>query len=810
MNASALEKINIIEYSHTVAGAYCGKLLADLGANVIKVEPLTGDSAREAGPFPGTKSHPEKSALFLYLNTSKRGITLDLKIHEDLIQFKKLLQWADILIDDHMPDHLDGLGLEGDTLLQLNPALIITAITPYGRTGPRANIKGDELTLTHAGGLGNLLPARSVNVDRAPVKPGGFPVGYHGGISAAIAALSAFMTKEKSGSGQIVDVSLQEVIINLVAPVVASNRYHQTTWNRVPDRPPAMGRMETSDGYVILNAVDDHHFRNFRKLMGNPPWAASDAWDDRGFRTHHLMDIAPMMENWMRQQKKKDIHLNAAEKGIPIGPVNTAKDVLEHPQYAARQYFVEVDHPVAGKFRYPGWPYKMSVSPPRISRPAPLLGQHNEEVFAEILPNTKPKERGNPSGGSMEQAYPLKGIRVLDFSWVWAGPYACMLLASLGAEVIKIEGHKRTDILRRTYPWPLPEPAPIKCPINQGMSYNQVNMNKKSLTLDLSKDKGKALARKLAAKSDIVLDNMRPGAMEKLGLGYEQLRKIRPDIIVIASSSQGLGGPYTHHLGFATIHHGIGGGTYITGYPDDHPSHGASGDVDILNATTTAFSAIAAIIHRSFTGQGQFIDYSQSEGVSSIIGEQLLGYEMTGIIPERMGNTHPHFAPHNVYRCWGVDRWLAVEIHSDEEFTVLAEIIGQSNLADDPKFKDMASRKTNESKLDTLIEAWTQERDRDWMAETLCKAGLMAAPSREGRDIYADPHLKHRDSFLHIQHPELGGLDLVAPPWKFSNFKIPQTHAPLLGEHNHYVLSELMGLSKMEIDTLRKEEIISK
>ena len=204
--------------------------------------------------------------------------------------------------------------------------------------------------------------------------------------------------------------------------------------------------------------------------------------------------------------------------------MNTAKDVFEHPQYAARQYFVEVDHPVAGKYRYPGWPYKMSVSPPQVSRPAPLLGQHNDEILKEILPNIKSKESGNLSNVSLEQSYPLKGIRVLDFSWVWAGPYACMLLASLGAEVIKIEGHKRTDILRRTYPWPLPEPAPIKCPLNQGMSYNQVNMNKKSLTLDLSKDEGKALARRLASISDIVLDNMRPGAMEKLGLGYIALR----------------------------------------------------------------------------------------------------------------------------------------------------------------------------------------------------------------------------------------------------------------------------------------------
>ena len=183
---------------------------------------------------------------------------------------------------------------------------------------------------------------------------------------------------------------------------------------------------------------------------------------------------------------------------------------------------------------------------------------------------------------------------------------------------------------------------------------------------------------------------------------------------------------------------------------------------------------------------------------------------MTGNIPERMGNAHPSFAPHNVYQCWGVDRWLAIEIHTDDEFAVLAKIIGQPNLSDDPKFNDMASRKTHEKDLDAIIEAWTRERDRDWMAETLTLAGLMAAPSREGRDIYADPHLKDRDSFMHIRHPELGDLDLIAPPWKFSNFKIPKNHAPLLGEHNDYVLGELLGLSEMEINKLREEDIISR
>jgi len=804
MPENALTGLRVVEYAEMVSGPYCGKLLADLGADVIKVEPPSGDPARAAGPFPNDETDPEKSALFLYLNTSKRGVTLDLARAEDLGRFKQLLAQADILIDNHRPSHLEDLGLSWEALHALNPALVYVSITPYGRTGPRAGQPGDELTLLHAGGLANMLPARSVNIDRPPVKLGGHMAGYHGGIAAALASLAAaFGREEDNGAGQLIDISMQDVIINLIAPPITGTRYHRTTWNRVPDRPPAMGRMETSDGYVILGAADDHHFRAVRELMGWPSWAAGDEWDDMHYRHHHLMDIAPQMEDWMRRQKKEDIHQKAAKKRIPIGPIRSAKDVMESVQYEARNYFVEVEHPQAGKHRYAGWPYRMSASPPNVSRPAPLLGQHNDEIF----PNVEPRPAApapTDSGGRL----PLKGIRVLDFSWVWAGPYACMLLGDLGAEVIKIEGHRRTDLTRRSFPWPLAEPEPLRVPANQGLSFNSVNMNKKSLTLDLSRDEGRALALRLAAKSDVVLDNMRPGVMIKMGLGYEGLIKVRPDIVVLNSSSRGLGGPETEFLGFATIHGAIGGAAYLAGYPDDHPTHGSAGDVDIMNAMTSAFAVVAALNHRRRTGQGQFIDFSQCEGVSSIIGEYLLSYEMTGRIPERMGNAHPRYAPHAVYPCWGVDRWLAIEVHSDAEFAALLKVMGRPELAQDPRFFNMEARKKNEAELDRLIGEWTRQRDRDWMVGEFVQAGVMAAPSRDAMDIYADRHLRARGSIVGVEHPELGLLELIGPQWRMSGHQTPRRHAPLLGQDNRYVLGDILGLSDQEIEALRQDDLI--
>lgn len=402
---------------------------------------------------------------------------------------------------------------------------------------------------------------------------------------------------------------------------------------------------------------------------------------------------------------------------------------------------------------------------------------------------------------------PLQGVRVADFCWVWAGPYSTMLLATLGAEVIKVEGHNRTDTTRRSVVWPLPDATPTEVPPNQGLSLNIVNMSKKSLTLDLTKPEGVPLAKRLVAMSDIVVDNMRAGSMERLGLGYEELRKVKPDIIVLSSSSRGQKGPEKDYAGYATIHHAVGGGAYITGYPDDAPCH-STGDVDLMNATTTAYAALAALYHREQTGEGQFIDYSQCEGVSSLIGELLLGYEMNRQIPERMGNAHPEYAPHNVYQCWGVNRWLALEVHSDEEFATLAKVIGRSELAEDARFASMASRKKNEAELDQMIEKWTRQRDRDWMVNEFCRAGLAAAPSRDWRDLYADPHLQARRAFTTVNHPEIGKLELVGVPWKMSNYETALGYAPLLGEHNDYVLRELLGLSQAEVDDLRRKDAI--
>ena len=792
----------VIELAEGVAGPYCGKLLADLGADVIKVEPPAGDRARRAsGDDPAKTLDPEGSPLFLYCNTSKRGIVLDLDDDGDRETFAALLADAAVLIADRAPP------------VETPADLIVAAITPYGLKGPRAAAPAGELTLTHGGGLVNQMPARSRDIDRAPVTLGGHQAGYHGGLVAALAVAALLYERRRGGAGARVDVSIQDVMVSLVAPLLASARYHGTTWSRVPDRPPAMGRLKTSDGYVILNAFDDHHFELFRELMGNPSWCEGDEWKDMAYRSHHLMEIAPQVDAWALEQKRDDLYHSAARLGIPVGPIHDAADVMAYAQYAARDYFVDVAHPRAGTKRYAGWPYRMGASQPRVSRPAPLLGEHSAEIRSELNGGaagarpTVSSSGADAAAAPAKPALPLEGIRVAEFAWVWAGPYAGVLLSALGAEVIKIEGPKRLDLTRRSVIWPRAEEAPQKIGPDAGLIFNTMNLNKRSLTLDLSQPEGRELALRLAAECDVIYDNMRPGAMVKLGLDHENLRRTNPELIVASSSGRGHGGPETEYLGYAMVHQGVAGGAYISGYPDDHPTH-SGGDVDVMNAITLAFSVVAALHHRDRTGEGQFIDYSQCEGVSSLLGEVLLEHEMTGEIPERAGNSHRSSAPHNVYRCWGVDRWLAIEVHSNEEFGRLAATMGRPDLAEDPRFAAAAARKQNEGELDQIIGAWTRERDRDWLARELLGAGVAAAPSRDARDLYADSHLRARGSFVTVEHPEWGDLELVGPPFRIEGRDLSPRRAPLLGEHTDAILGGLLGLSSGELADYRRRRIV--
>lgn len=398
----------------------------------------------------------------------------------------------------------------------------------------------------------------------------------------------------------------------------------------------------------------------------------------------------------------------------------------------------------------------------------------------------------------------LKGIRVADFSWVWAGPLATLLLSFMGAEVIKIESRKRIDQTRHGS-------------ITTGDSFsnfdaspifNNANLNKKGVTIDLSRPEGAELAKRIVAVSDVAIENMRSGVMDKLGLGYKELVKVKPDIVMLSSSGFGSSGPYREYAGYAPIFAAFGGLAHLTGYEDGAPNT-MSGVMDLRVGTVSAFAILAALIHRQKTGEGQYIDVSSTECISTLVGPQLMEYTMNKRSPQRTGNQDAIMAPHNCYRCKGNDKWISIAVATDEEWNALCRVMGDPAWTREEDFSDGVSRWKHRAKLDEHMGRWTINHTHYEVMEMLQRAGVAAMPSFNAEEILSDPHIKARGVIGEVDHPVLGRKVVLNPSWKHSETPARIHKAsPLLGEDNEEVFGGLLGMSKEEMKKLEEQQII--
>lgn len=401
---------------------------------------------------------------------------------------------------------------------------------------------------------------------------------------------------------------------------------------------------------------------------------------------------------------------------------------------------------------------------------------------------------------------PLEGVRIADFTWVWAGPAGTELLAYLGAEVIKIESETRLDSARRN---PFRTGVEIP-PVNQNINFNALNHNKRGITLDLTKPKGKELLFKLIAKSDVLTHNFSGGAMERMGFSYAEVTKVRPDIIYVGMSGFGSSGPMKQYRGYDPIFAALSGMTDLIGYPDSPPQRtGIAGMYDISNGAALAFATIAALEYRARTGEGQFIDLSQWEIANCLAGDAFMDYFMNGRRASRTGNYDQYWAPHNCYRCKGVDKWVSIAVTNEEEWQAFCRAMGRPKWAKDERFSNAFNRLQNQQELDKLISEWTILYSNYEATEILQKAGIAAFPSMSHEDLANDRHLNERGAFITIDHPEMGKRTYLTPPWRLSATPAEITkHAPLLGEDNEYVFCELLGLSIEEFAILVGENVI--
>ncbi|MSQ47651.1 MAG: CoA transferase [Deltaproteobacteria bacterium] len=802
-----LEGVRVLELGNMVSAAYAAKLMADLGAEVIKVEEPQGDLARQRGPFPGGTPHLEKSGLYLALNTNKRSVTIDLRQSQGQERLRQLVTNAEIVIHNYPPAQMAALGIDYQTFRAFNPRLVMCSVTPFGLTGPHKDYHAHEITMAHGGGWAWLSPGALEDPALPPLKAFGHHADFQGALAAATATLGAYYQALVSGNGEHIDLSVQAY----VASFLEQNFIYYTYMGKVASRLGQRllypwGMYKAKDGLIFLVIPEPDQWTRLVELMGNPEWGSWEIFQDGFMRAENWDVLKPYLDEWIKEWTIRDLWKAGQERRICFAPVFTMAQLPEQEQLRAREFFVDVTHPQAGTLTYLGAPYQLHDPWWNIRRPAPLLGEHNSEISSpEFQVSSVQPLAASPQPLTPSPRLPLAGVRVADFTWVWAGPFAAMHLAHLGAEVIKIESHSRPDLARR-----LPMvPTGMEPHVNRSGYFNQWSQGKKSLLLNLGKPEGIAIAKQLIAQSDVVIENFATGVMEQLGLGYEVLKQIKPDIIMASICGYGHTGPQSKYMGYGPAVAPLTGLSSLSGYADGPPRELGLSYGDPNAGINAAVAVCAALAARQRTGKGQAIDVSLWEAVAALVPEGWMDYAMNKTQPPRMGNRDLWMSPHNCFRCAGEDEWVTIACGTEDEWQVFCKAIGHPQLVTDPRFRTAADRKAHEDELETLMTAWTTLRGKWDVTRILQAVGVAAFPSMNSKDLVDDPHLNERGFFTRLPHPEVGVQTHTGIPWRLSNGPNGvRKPAPLLGEDTDTVMRDILHCSDEEIAKFKEQKVL--
>ena len=745
---SALTGIRIVELAESVAGEYCGKLLADFGAEVIKIERPGGSPTRAMAPLVGDGGGPERSAVFAYVNTNKRSVQVVAEVLDSLIAS------ADAVIGE-----LSVCDLAGD-----HPGVVFCSVTPYGIQAPQDLQNAKSLNVFHSSGWGFHTPSHA-DPAKPPLKgPGRFLPDYEAGLDAALCVASSLFSRLHTGAGQYIDVSAHAVLASradcVLGRYITGEISPENTRDDYDQQGPA-SFFACADGFVYLYMTSGTHWAGVKRLMGQPDWLKDfeDDWLEFSVTPEKVTTFQQGFADWVRDLSKDAVSEEAQRLGVPLVPVTGAADLQSSPQYRHRGFFHDVTHPVLGNAAYPGVPYLLSASPARITGPAPALGQHTSDVMRSLDRRRKaPKvalpqlKRPNRSRGG-----PLEGVRIVELTKVWAGPYAGKLLAFLGAEVIKVESSGNPDEMR----------AYGGTDINHAPFFLSINPEVLSVELDLKSTADIDRLRELISHSDIVINNLRPGAMERMGLGYENLKSTKQDIISVSIKMWGNDGPMGYQTGYAPCFAALAGVASLVGYPGGPPLGTSMRYGDSTVGAAAAFAAIVALIHRDLTGEGQFVDVSAVETLSSMIGDCLLAQELTGtpLLPD--GNRHADMAPHSCYPCTGGD-WISIAVAEETQWRQLCQVLGAAALTDEPRYAALADRLAHTDELDLDLAAFTRDHDAAELAQELRTAGVPASKSATTLDIISDALLWDRGLYRFVSDHREGQRPVLAAPWRMS------------------------------------------
>jgi crotonobetainyl-CoA:carnitine CoA-transferase CaiB-like acyl-CoA transferase len=789
----ALEGIRVLDLADRSA-ALAGRILADLGAEVILVEPPEGLSIRRLAPFLGDKEGTERSLHHQYLSANKKSVVAeDASRFVESDAFRSLVASADLLIDTARPGQRTGL--DHEALARIQPRLIQISVTPFG-LGDLDGRKANDLVAGAAGGL------IAVSGERlgTPVQGGAHPSYCMASIAAASAATIALTQRDAAADlGSIhIDVSLQEATTMAVMQTANPTKW---TWHgQVPKRPGLSAALRCKDGGHVGLLVRPDRFPDFLAWCERVgvehgmtpedwPWARLDAPRKGNPVSEAILALA-------RALTRDEFAEGALEADIVCLPVFDFEDISRHEQFVANDAFCEIEQPtLGGPLGFVRSPVDGMGDGVEI-RPAPRLGQDTQAIRDEFdaSANAHAPRRAAATASDRRPADPakaLEGLLVVDFGWVLAAPIGSRLLASFGAEVIRVESSRKPDSMRSQL-GPDGKPDP-----DLGGLYNTVNTGKKSLSVDLTQKGGLELVKALIARADIVVNNFRPGALDRMGLGYSTLREIKPDILLLNLPGAHPKGPWAGRASMGNILMAASGFNMLTGFEGEQPRGIGVAYPDFVSPHLMVASLLAGLRHRNRTGQGQEIEAVQLSSTLSLLGVEWMQYRATGRQPPRGANRSPNHAPHGIYPTAGEDEWMAIAVENDDDWQVLSQLITGSALGVDERFLSHERRKENEDALDEILREWTAPQDKWEASARLQAAGIAAAPVEDLRDTFErDPILREHYQILHQPIAPEVEIPVDREVARWVGFDQPLSRAPGLGEHNEYVVKELLGWSE--------------
>jgi crotonobetainyl-CoA:carnitine CoA-transferase CaiB-like acyl-CoA transferase len=827
---------------------YCGLVLAGLGADVVKVEPPGGSPSRRIGPFYEDVEDPERSLYFWAHDRGKRSIVLDPSSAEDRDRLDELVAGADVLLTTDGRFGVEAYGAPCAERVDSTPGLVGAVITDFGDDGPWSHYRASDLVHLALGGVAmncGYDPDPSGHYDLPPIAPQAFHSWYIAGEQVAFTVIAALSYRERTGRGQYLSSAIHEAVAknteaDLMSWVLLRTPFlRQTCRHSAESVSPFQTIVSTKDGRSFMALTRDPKLlRPFMEKYG-----AGDEVIDGQLAGDHGTRILPGMEQGtglsiegvqrlLRRWRFEDVPWEDAQNaGLMWVPLRKPEENADDEHWLARGSFGDIEHPELGRsFRYPVSKWIASQSSWVDTRRAPLLDEDRAEVLdapptprklpAVAAPSTRRSKHGKP--------FALEGVRILDFSWYLASAGATRFLASLGADVIKVEWKDRLDPRRGGAPvggrearekatGPVPSLWPPDLGGEVGGQYNNKNPGKRGISLNVADPRGLELAKRLVAECDIVAEGFSPGVMERWGLGYDVLSAINPKVIYAKQSGMGAIGKWQRFRSVGPIAASLSGLSEMSGIPEPAPPAGwGYSYLDWFGAYSFALALLTAIYHRDRTGEGQWIDASQVEVGTFLTAVPVLDWSANDRSWRRTGNHSPYklAAPEGLYRCEGEDRWVAITCDTDEEWIALAKTAGHPEWVDDERFATLDGRVRHRAALDGLVESWTSTMDRYEVMDLLQRTGVAAGVAQDAEDrVVRDPQLEHLHWLTELDAAKLGRWPVAESSVKMSETP-PHIGGPIdrgaadYGEHNHEVYAELLGLSADEVDALRADGVI--